>query len=137
MYFEELKELSKNCRNHKSHFAVTSIIFDTKGNRWEGVNVEYAIPANAICAERNAISTALTEGFEFGTLKEVHILGYNEKDPDSNLFTPPCGVCRQAILEASSNEAKVYLYSLKGEVKEYNIKDLLPLAFTGEEVHKH
>lgn len=131
---ERLKELLNKTYVPSSNFKVASIIIDNNGNEHEGVNLEYAIPTNSICAERNAISTAITNGMKFGDLKEVHVYAESMNNFDPELFTPPCGACRQAILEASNGNAKVFLYNSKGEVKESTIKDLLPLAFTGGEI---
>lgn len=129
--FEKLKQLQENALATDSNFHVASIIVDEAGNIYEGVNVEYVIPSNAICAERNAISTAITKGFKFGTLKEVHVYGESKNNFNPDSFTTPCGACRQAIVEASNCKAKVFLYNSKGEIKEYSIEELLPLAFTG------
>lgn len=131
---EKLIFLSKSAKANRSNFLVASIIKDVNGTEWTGANVEYAIPTNGICAERNAISTALTSGMNFGDLAEVHILGRRQEDPNTKAFTPPCGVCRQAIFEASNGKAKVFLYNMEDEVKEFDINELLPFAFNGEEV---
>lgn len=128
---DRLKGLLKNALTPSSNFKVASIIIDQNGNEFEGVNIEYAIPTNSLCAERNAISTALSKGFKIGDLREVHIYAESGNKPNPDLFTPPCGACRQAIVEASNGEAKIYLYNSKGEVKEYTIDELLPFAFTG------
>ncbi len=127
----KLKKLIPNALATNSQFRVSSIIVDAKGNEYEGINVEYAIPSNAICAERNAISSALTQGFEMGSLKEVHIYAESGTQFNEKSFTPPCGACRQAIVEASKTQAKVFLYNSLGEVKEYTISELMPEAFDG------
>lgn len=128
---KKLKKLIPNALAPNSNFRVTSIIVDEKRNEYEGVNVEYAIPTNAICAERNAISSALTLGMEMGTLREVHIYAESGNNFNEKLFTPPCGACRQAIVEASNSNCKIFLYNSLEEVKEYEIKSLIPDAFKG------
>lgn len=132
--FEKLKSLKDKALAPSSNFFVSSIIIDEAGNEYEGVNVEYAIPSNDICAERNAISSAITNGFKYGTLREVHIYAESKTSFDPELFTPPCGACRQAIVEASLGDCKVFLYNSRGEVKEWDINDLVPMAFTGSEI---
>lgn len=127
---EKLKELIKNSEAKNSNFKVASIIKDINGNEWEGVNIEYLIPTNSICAERNAISTAISKGMKMGELREVHI--YAESNNfNEEMFTPPCGLCRQAILEASNGNSKVIMYNSKGKIKETNISALLPEPFDG------
>ncbi len=131
--FERLIFLAKKAVADKSHFLVASIVIDKEGNEYSGINVEYEIPTNSICAERNAISTAFSNGVRMGDIKEVHVLAINMNKQDENYIVTPCGACRQAILEASNQEAKVFMYNTKGEVKETAISDLLPGAFAGVE----
>jgi len=132
--FEELKLLIKNAKAKYSNFCVASIIVDKDNNKYSGVNIEYDVPTNSICAERNAIANAFTNGMQPGDLKEVHVLGMNKTNSDEDMFVPPCGICRQAIVEISNYEAEIFLYNLKGESKKYSIMDLLPEAFTGKEI---
>ncbi len=133
--FERLVHLTKNSKARYSNFLAASILIDKNGNEWEGTNVEYVIPTNGICAERNALTSAFASGkFDFGDLKEIHIFAQKNKNPDKNIFVSPCGVCRQAIFEASKGKAKVFLYNLEGNQKEYSIDELLPLAFSGDEI---
>ncbi len=131
--FEELKKLLENANASYSNFKVSSIIIDKQNNKYNGVNLEFAIPTNSICAERNAITSAITDGMKMGDLREVHILAKGLK-MDLNKFTPPCGVCRQLILETSNSQAKVFLYNLNGDRKEFTISELLPEAFSGAEI---
>ena len=115
-----------------SKFNVASIVVDVNGNEYEGVNVENATFGATQCAERNAINTAVTQGMKRGELKEVHIIARN--NAGELIDASPCGICRQVILEQSEGNAIVYLYDETGLVKEQKIKDLLPDAFTGEEL---
>ena len=131
---ERLKLLNKKANATKSNFLVSAILIDNKGNEYLGANVEYEIPTNSLCAERVALVNALTTNMEMGDLKEVHILGKKRQDQDNELFTSPCGACRQAIYEASKGKAKIFLYNLNNEIKEYSIDELLPKAFSGSEV---
>ncbi len=126
---ERLIFLAKKASANQSNFHVSSIIVDKDGNEYSGVNLEYEIPTNSICAERNAISTAITEGMKLGDVREVHVLAVNNNKIDEDYFITPCGACRQAILEASEQSAKVFMYNMKGEVKEASITELLPGAF--------
>lgn len=128
---ERLTQLTKKASAKDSGFLVASIVIDKDGNEYKGVNIEYEVPTNSICAERNAISTAITNGVRFGEIAEVHVIAYNTNVTNEDYFVPPCGACRQAIFEVSNGEAKVFLYNLKGESKETTIRDLLPLAFEG------
>lgn len=128
---DKLIKLLDNSISEKSKFKVAAIIVDTNGTEYNGVNVEYQIPTNSSCAERTAILSAIANGLKLGEVKEVHILASKHDGSEPERFTPPCGLCRQAILEASKGEAQVYLYNLNKEVKQYSITELLPEAFTG------
>jgi cytidine deaminase len=48
---------------------------------------------------------------------------------DSESLTPPCGCCRQMIWEFASATTEVILANLAGDVRSFEIKDLLPEAF--------
>ncbi len=130
---ERLMFLTKKAEASISGFYVSSIIIDKEGNEYEGVNVEYEVPTNSICAERNAITTAITNGMRIGDLSEVHVYARNSHAQDELYIVSPCGACRQAILEASKGGAKVFMYNEKGDVKEMTISELLPFSFDGVE----
>ena len=131
-YTDKLLKLLDNSYAPYSKFNVASIVVDVNGNEYEGVNVENAVFGATQCAERNAINTAVTQGMKKGELKEVHIIARNNNG--ETIDASPCGICRQVILEQSEGNAKVYLYNENGLVSEHEIKDLLPEAFTGEEL---
>ncbi len=129
--FERLVFLTKKAIAPNSGFLVASIVIDKDGNEYSGINVEYEVPVNALCAERNAITTAFTNGVRMGEIKEVHVVAVNTNVDDKDYTVTPCGACRQAILEASNSEANVFMYNLKGEVTQMTINELLPGGFTG------
>ncbi len=130
---ERLHFLTKKAIADISGFRVASIIIDKNGNEFEGINVEYEVPTNSLCAERNAITTAFTTGVKMGDIREVHVYAQNSNLPESIFKVSPCGACRQAILEASKGEAKVFMYDANGDIEETTIRDLLPFAFEGVE----
>ncbi len=133
--FERLKFLTKKSFAPISGFLVSSVVIDEDGNEYEGVNVEYQVPTNSLCAERNAITTAITKGFKFGNLREVHVYAYNThtNNERDDYAVSPCGACRQAIVEASLGNCKVFMYAENGTVVESTIRELLPLSFEGVE----
>ncbi len=130
---ERLQFLTKKAIADKSGFLVASIVIDKEGKEYKGVNIEYEIPTNSLCAERNALLSSFTNGVRMGEIKEVHVYAYNTHKHSSSYIVTPCGACRQAILEASRGEAKVFMYNDDGEVKETPIRELLPSAFDGVE----
>ncbi len=130
---ERLQHLTRKAVAPISGFLVSSIVIDKDGREFTGVNVEYEIPTNSICAERNALSTAFTNGVKMGDIREVHVYAKNTHKDEASFIVTPCGACRQAILEASTCEGKVFMYNDNGDVEEQTISELLPCAFKGVE----
>lgn len=131
-YFTQLEALLEASSAPYSSFNVASIVIDNKGKAYKGVNVESAAYPTTICAERNAIHTAVAEGIKKGDIKEVHILARNPQKQLVKAF--PCGACRQVIAEQSNNDAKIFIYGSANDVMEHTIDFLLPFAFLGDEL---
>ena len=50
---------------------------------------------------------------------------------------PPCGVCRQVMAEFCDPETfRIVLMNGDGEIRDYLLKELLPLGFTGKALEK-
>ncbi|WP_413694270.1 cytidine deaminase [Psychromonas sp. KJ10-2] len=131
-YFSELETLLDNSSAPYSGFNVASVVVCKDGRVFKGVNVESAAYPTTICAERNAIFTAVAEGISKGDIQEVHI---GARNADKQLVTAqPCGSCRQVIAEQSLNDCIVYSYQSETEYSENTIATLLPFAFLGEEL---
>ena len=126
-YFSELETLLDDSSAPYSGFNVASIVVDKSGEVFKGVNVESVAYPTTMCAERNAIFSAITSGVKRGEIVEVHILARNI---ENNLIAAfPCGSCRQVIAEQSNNEAKVYIYTSPKDISVHTIAELLPHAF--------
>jgi len=125
--FSDLEILLDNASAPYSGFSVASIVVTKSGEVFKGVNVESVAYPTTICAERNAIFSAVTQGVKAGEINEVHILARNNE----NIFIPafPCGSCRQVIAEQSLNKATVYVYHSEKKVTTHTIEELLPNAF--------
>jgi len=130
-YFSQLYDLLDLSFAPYSGFHVAAIVITREGKLYHGVNVESAAYPTTICAERNAIHTAITEGTKAGDIEEVHILARNAR----NLLVVayPCGACRQVIAEQAANEAMIYSYLSATEIEQHSIAQLLPFAFLGEQ----
>jgi cytidine deaminase len=102
-----------------SNYAVGAALLTRSGQIFHGVNVENAAYPMTICAERAAVSTAVSEG-EL-TYTAIAIATENGGSP--------CGACRQVLSEFGL-ETLVLLVNGDGEVKlETTIGALLPKAF--------
>ena len=96
-----------------------AILFED-GSVVSGCNVENGSLGLSICAERNAMTTAVGEG----RLKPVAIAvagGIEGK------ICPPCGACRQFLSEFNSDMSVVL--EEDGRPVIYRLSDLLPLQF--------
>lgn len=131
-YFAQLKQLLDASSAPYSGFNVASIVITRDGGEYRGVNVESAAYPTTICAERNAIHTAVTEGVRRGDIQQVHILARNAVGELVRAY--PCGSCRQVIAEQSGNDAIVYSYASSTDVSSHTIAELLPFGFLGEEL---
>jgi len=121
---EELIELAKQAREKAfapySKFRVGSAVITKTGKTFLGCNVESASYGLTVCAERVAIWKAVSEGAT--DLMEIVVVA------DTEVLTPPCGVCRQIIWEFCG-DVPVTMANLKGDVETVLTKDLLPRAF--------
>ena len=104
-----------------SGFAVGAALLADSGRVYAGANCESASYGAAICAERAALTAAVTAG-------ERRFAALAVAAGDSP--TPPCGICRQLLAEFG--DMTVFCASAAGGgVREYALSALLPEAFTG------
>ena len=119
-------QYKQNAYTPYSNYNVGCCVKDKEGNYYGGCNIENASFSPTICAERTAISKMVSEGFKL--IDTILIIG------DSD-FTYPCGVCRQVIKEFSNKDTKIIIAKNENEYKIYNIEDLLPHGFSGDDVN--
>jgi cytidine deaminase len=98
------------------------------GEIYEGCNVENASYPLSVCAERNAIATAVAAGAHH--LEEVAVV--TDASPPSS----PCGACRQVLREFAADPSAVIVTAInaKGERREWTLAQLLPDSFSGAEL---
>jgi len=118
---EEAKKVSANAYAPYSNFKVGACALFESGNIYIGCNVENGSYGLSLCAERNALSTAIAAG-ETSKLVAIAIFSPNQFN------CTPCGACRQWIYELSNN-AKVITICENESLKIFNIKELLPETF--------
>lgn len=109
-----------------SKFPVGAALLAEDGTVYLGCNIENAAYSMANCAERTAIFKAVSEGVK--KFKAIAIVADTDK-PCS-----PCGACRQVMSEFFAPDMTVYLTNLKGDVQETTVGELLPGAFTTEDL---
>ena len=104
-----------------SQFRVGAALLTSDGSVVEGCNVENASFPAGTCAERVAVGAAIARGLrEFVALAVV---------TESTEPTPPCGVCRQVLMEFAP-ELPVLSATLGGAEARWSVSELLPHAFT-------
>lgn len=120
---EKLISLHKNSYSPYSNFQVSAIVVMKDGKTFSGVNVENASFGATICAERNAILSAITEGYTKGDFKELYVM------VSSGEIGMPCFQCRQVISELFDKDSVIHCCSTKGEKKDYRVEELCPYPF--------
>ena len=116
-----------------SHYQVGAALLTEGGKLYRGCNIENAAFSPTCCAERTAFFKAVSEGeTRFSAIAIV-------AGPEGELLTPPtpCGVCRQVMAEFCDPETfRIVLMNGDGEIRDYLLKELLPLGFTGKALEK-
>ena len=109
-----------------SNFKVTSVLVGKSGKLYTGVNIENAAFTPGICAERTAFSKAVSEGEK--EFDRIIIMGGKEGKIED--FTPPCGVCRQVMMEFCDPKTFEVVLAINEEnYKVYTLEEILPLGF--------
>lgn len=107
-----------------SNFAVGAAVLGASGEIYGGCNVENASYSVTNCAERTAIYNAISSGEE--DILALAVVA------ESAQPVPPCGACRQVIAEMRIPH--ILMANLAGDVKEMTLSELLPDAFSGEDI---
>ncbi len=124
---EEAKKAREKAYVPYSKFGVGAALLTTDGKVYHGCNIENAAYSMCNCAERTALFSAYALGDrDFQLLAVV---------ADTDRPCSPCGACRQVISELCPRDMKVVLTNLKGDTLEITVEDLLPGAFSQEDLH--
>lgn len=122
-------EAMNNAYAPYSEFKVGAALLTKDGRIFCGCNIENAAYPAGICAERGAISNAVSSGArEF-----VKIAVVGGKNGEITDYCPPCGICRQVLSEFCNENFEILLYNGK-RVKSYRLGELLPHNFGSEEL---
>ena len=103
-----------------SALKVGCAILSSNNKLFKGCNIENSSYPLTLCAAACAISQMVSNNTT--TIKEIAIVNSN------NTFCPPCGACRQMIIEFADPKCKIHIKENK-TIKTYPIESLLPLAF--------
>ncbi|WP_017152244.1 cytidine deaminase [Bacillus bingmayongensis] len=125
-YIAEATKMLEKAYIPYSKFPVGAALVTKDGKIYTGCNIENASYGLCNCAERTAIFKAVSEGErDFSYL----VITGKTDGPIS-----PCGACRQVIAEFCEPKMPVLLTNLKGDEKEVTVEQLLPGAFSIEDL---
>ncbi len=105
-----------------SKFRVGAVVVTDAGDIVSGANIENAAFGASICAEANAISSAIAAGVT--AIETIAVVCL-----DGELCTP-CGNCRQIMREFDVQ--RILLRSSDGATQVLTVEDLLPMSFGPE-----
>lgn len=124
MDYKQLAELAIKAKQNAlpvySNFYVGAAVLTVNDKPYTGCNVESSSYSLTICAERNAIFKAISEGER--EFKAIAVAG------DTDDFISPCGACRQVISDICG-EIDIVLVNANGEYIVKKTSELLPFAF--------
>ena len=130
MNYSELMQQAIEARDYSyspySGYRVGAALLSEDGRVFRGCNVENAAFSPGVCAERTAFVKAVSEGVQ--TFRAIAIVG---GPADGGLeMAPPCGVCRQVMMEFCNPKTfEIVLGTSTEELQVYKLEELLPLGF--------
>lgn len=111
-----------------SQFKVGAALLTSDGEVILGCNIENAAYSLCNCAERTALFKAYSENKK--TFEKMAVIA-NTTEPVS-----PCGACRQVMVELCHSTMKVILGNIKGNMVSTTVGELLPGAFSQEDLNE-
>jgi cytidine deaminase len=104
-----------------SEFHVGAAVLADNGRIYTGCNIENSSYGATICAERTAIGKAVSEG-----ARQILAIAITS---DSEVYTMPCGICRQVMSEFCSSDMPLYLSDRDGRFQQFKFSEILPHCF--------
>lgn len=128
---QKAAEARENAYSPYSRFSVGAALELENGEIITGSNQENASFPSGLCAERTAIFYAGAQYPDVKILRMALIAGSRLKT--TNQPIPPCGACRQAMVEYEIKQdtpIEIYYMGEVGKiVRSYSVTNLLPLVF--------
>ena len=123
---QEAKKARERSYSPYSGFRVGAALLTRSGKIYHGCNIENAAYSPSNCAERTAFFRAVYDGErEFEKIAVVGALA----DGDPNVPCPPCGVCRQVMMEFCKPEFRILLGQEGETYRSFTLEELLPQGF--------
>lgn len=128
--FERLKRGAVRAASHShspySRFRVGAAVLAESGSIYTGCNVENASFGLTQCAERAALTAAISAGEPPGSLDLLVLY------VPGDTAHPPCGACRQVMRELMSGHSRVVSCCDTDTTRQWSAEDYLPDPFTPE-----
>jgi len=118
--YEAALAVRQNATAVYSHFPVGAALETADGVIYSGCNVESSSYGLSICAERTALTKAISNGER--NFKRILVVA------DTKGFCSPCGACRQLLIDYAE-ELEVIMTNLNGDCEVADIRDLLKFYF--------
>lgn len=120
---KNLLERALHARSHcyapYSHYPVGAAVLASDGSIYEGCNMENVSYPAGLCAERNAIGSAICDGKRKFTA--IAIIGSFDD------YTMPCGICRQVMAEFGI--PVIICGKSVSDYKVFSLNEIFPAAF--------
>lgn len=128
MIKEAIQMLKKSYAPY-SGFHVGAALLTKSKKIYTGCNIENATFTPTNCAERTAFFKAVSEGEQ----EFIGIAVVGGKHGEISDYCPPCGVCRQVMMEFTDpKKFIVILARSENDYWAYTLEDLLPMGFSGK-----
>lgn len=118
---DDAAKVRSNAYAPYSNFKVGAALKAASGDVFLGCNVENIAYPEGTCAEAGAIAAMVAAGQLRFT--EIVVIA------DSPAPVPPCGGCRQKLVEFAADGARITMATSSGVTEEMPVSALLPGAF--------
>ncbi len=132
---EMAKEAVKTAYVPYSRFHVGAAVMTADGHFLSASNQENAAYPSGLCAERTVLFYAGAH-YPDSPVQTLAVAAFHK-----HAFTPwpipPCGACRQVMLETekrAGSPLRILLYGTKGIYLTEGVENLLPLSFTADNI---
>ena len=123
---EKLEKLLNNSYAPYSGVHFACIVETENGNFYSGVNVENASYGGTICAERNAINSAIANGEK--NIKVIYLM------TDKEDICYPCHICKQTFLEFLDEKVIFNLMTKSGKMEVLTYDEIMNKKFSKEDL---
>ena len=137
--FKIAKDMTRKSYAPFSKFHVGAALLCKDGTVFTGCNVENSSYGGTICAERTAMTKAVSEGhFDFEKIMITAMNGGSNECEKKHLGEPkdgemseawPCGICRQFMKEFCDDDFIIMTADSEDTIKSFTMTEILPEGF--------